>query len=152
MKHSLSILLLFISICPVFGATTAENDTLLRVLREELAADFAELQQQDVKPYFMSFRVQETHRTIIASTFGFLANSNQEHYRMFYPQIRVGSPELDNFKFSNQSSVGSSALPLGNGSAEALRAAMWLPMISAYDRASNAYRSAQSKLRSPVPR
>ena len=66
MKHNLCILLLFISIYPVFGATTAENDTLLRVLREELAADFAELQQQDVKPYFMSFRVQETHRAISA--------------------------------------------------------------------------------------
>ena len=40
-------------------AQTADNDTLLLVLREELAADFQELQQQDVKPYFMSFRVHE---------------------------------------------------------------------------------------------
>ena len=59
------------------AARTAENDTLLSVLREALVADFSELQQQDVKPYFMSFRVLETHRTNIASTFGFLANSNQ---------------------------------------------------------------------------
>ena len=83
MKHRLSILLLVISICPVFGVTTAENDTLLRVLREELAADFTELQKQDVKPYFMSFRVQETHKTVISATFGFRGNSTQEHYRRF---------------------------------------------------------------------
>lgn len=148
MKRIACILLIsFFALC-VGAVPTAETDTLLRVLREELAADFDELQQQDVKPYFMSFRVLETWEADIVASFGFLYNSHQRHNRTFTPQVRVGSPELDNFKFSNQSSVGLSALPLGNGSAEALRAAMWLPMISAYDRASNAYRSAQSKLRS----
>ena len=147
MKHNLCILLLFISIYPVFGATTAENDTLLRVLREELAADFAELQQQDVKPYFMSFRVQETHRAIIASTFGFLANSNQERVRLFTPQIRVGSAELDNFKFNPQSSVGSVQLPLTDASPDAFRATIWSHMLNAYDRVANEYRSVQNRLR-----
>ena len=147
MKHNLCILLLFISIYPVFGATTAENDTLLRVLREELAADFAELQQQDVKPYFMSFRVQETHRAIIASTFGFLANSNQERVRQFTPQIRVGSAELDNFKFNPQSSVGSVQLPLTDASPDAFRATIWSHMLNAYDRVANEYRSVQNRLR-----
>ncbi len=147
MKHSLSILLLVISICPVFGVTTAENDTLLRVLREELAADFTELQKQDVKPYFMSFRVQETHKTVISATFGFLGNSTQEHYRMFYPQIRVGSPELDNFKFNPQSSVGSSDLPFTDASPDAFRSIIWKQMLKAYDRVANEYRSVQNRLR-----
>lgn len=147
MKHNLCILLLVVSICPVFGATTAENDTLLSVLREELAADFAELQQQDVKPYFMSFRVQETHRAIIASTFGFLANSNQERVRLFTPQIRVGSAELDNFKFNPQSSVGSVQLPLTDASPDAFRATIWSHMLNAYDRVANEYRSVQNRLR-----
>ncbi|MBR1682305.1 MAG: hypothetical protein IJ767_02890 [Bacteroidaceae bacterium] len=58
-KH-LFTLFFFISLTThAFSASTAENDTLLRVLREELSADFDELQQQDVKPYFISFRVQE---------------------------------------------------------------------------------------------
>ena len=147
MKHSLYILLLSISICPVFGATTAENDTLLRVLREELAADFTELQQQDVKPYFMSFRVQETYKVNVAASFGFLATSKTEHDRVFMPQIRVGSPELDNFKFSPQGSHGSIAIPLKDSSPDAIRACIWLQMLSAYDRATSSYRNVQSRLR-----
>ena len=121
MKRIACILLIsFFALC-VGAVPTAETDTLLRVLREELAADFDELQQQDVKPYFMSFRVLETWEADIVASFGFLYNSHQRHNRTFTPQVRVGSPELDNFKFSNQSSVGSSALSLGNGSADASR-------------------------------
>ncbi|MBO4801497.1 MAG: hypothetical protein J5545_06470 [Bacteroidaceae bacterium] len=129
-------------------AQTADNDTLLRVLREELNADFQELQQQDVKPYFMSFRVQESWNARIAATFGFLGTSLQDHTRTFTPQVRVGTPELDNFKFNNQSRSGSQTLPLADASIDALRVAIWTQMLTAYDRASTAYRDAQSRLRS----
>ena len=142
--------LFFLSIfaqTPLSSATTAENDTLLRVLREELAADFLELQQQDVKPYFMSFSVQENWTTQIAASFGFLGTSIQDHERMFTPQIRVGSPELDNFKFNNQSNGGSTALPLTDASPDALRTAIWMQMLNAYDRATNDYRNVQNRLR-----
>ncbi len=148
MKHSLCILLLSISICPVFGATTAENDTLLSALREELAADFAELQQQDVKPYFMSFRVQESWNARIVATFGYLGASRQEHTRTFTPQIRVGSPELDNFKFNSQSRVSTKVLPLTDASPAAIRSAVWLHMLNAYDQVVSSYRNAQNRLRS----
>ncbi|MBQ7180279.1 MAG: hypothetical protein IJR87_03195 [Bacteroidaceae bacterium] len=147
MKHFISIILLICAF-PASGSVTAETDTLLRVLREELAADFAELQLQDVKPYFISFRVQETWTASITSDFGYLGRSQQEHKRWFTPQIRVGSPELDNYKFNNQSNGGANAIPLTDASPDALRAAIWLPMITAYDRVSNAYRNAQNRLRS----
>ena len=137
-------LLLFLFACPVF----AESDTLLRILREELAADFEELQQQDVKPYFISFRVHEKWDADIAASFGFLGTSNQDHTRTFTPQVRVGSPELDNFKFNNQSRSGSQPLPLTDASTDALRVAIWTQMLTAYDRATSTYRDAQSRLRS----
>ena len=69
---SLFILLVFAVTSPVASATTADSDTLLRVLREELTADFDELQQQDLKPYFMSFRVQESFDARIIATCGYL--------------------------------------------------------------------------------
>ena len=133
----------------VAGATaqTASNDTLLNVLREELAADFAELQQQDVKPYFMSFRVLESYTTSIAATFGYLGTSAQAHERIFAPQIRVGSPELDNFKFNPQSSVGSTQIPLTDASPDAFRTTIWEHMLNAYDRVANEYRNVQNRLR-----
>ena len=147
MKHLFFSFLFFLGSSQIFAASSAENDTLLNVLREELTADFTELQKQDVKPYFMSFRVLETHKTSIVSTFGFLANSNQEHLRMFSPQIRVGSPELDNFKFNAQSSVGSIPLPLTDASPDAFRAIIWTHMLNAYDRVANEYRNVQNRLR-----
>nr|MCR4920971.1 TldD/PmbA family protein [Bacteroidaceae bacterium] len=72
MKQLIHILCLLCLAFPVSAVPTAETDTLLRVLREELAADFSELQQQDVKPYFMSFRVQETWKANIIASFGYL--------------------------------------------------------------------------------
>ncbi|MBQ9284956.1 MAG: hypothetical protein IJ209_01540 [Bacteroidaceae bacterium] len=132
----------------VAAAQTAETDTLLRILREELAADFEELQQQDVQPYFISFRVQERWDADIAASFGFLGTSNQDHTRTFTPQVRVGSPELDNFKFNNQSRSGLQPLPLTDASTDALRVAIWTQMLTAYDRATSTYRDAQSRLRS----
>ena len=148
MKHLFFSFLIFIGSSQAFAASTAENDTLLRILREELAADFEELQQQDVKPYFMSFRVHERWDTRIAATFGFLGTSYQDHTRTFTPQVRVGTPELDNFKFNNQSRSGNQPLPLTDTSTDALRVAIWTQMLTAYDRATAAHRDAQSRLRS----
>ena len=130
------------------AAQTAEEDTLLRVLREELSADFQELQKQELKPYFMSFRVQESHNAAIAATFGYLGTSIQQHTRTFTPQIRVGTPELDNFKFDNQSNEGSMSLPLTDASPDAIRTMTWTRMLYAYDRVVAAYRNAQNRLRS----
>lgn len=130
------------------AAQTAETDTLLRVLREELAADFQELQNQELKPYFMSFRVQESHNAAIAATFGYLGTSIQQHTRTFTPQIRVGTPELDNFKFDNQSNEGGIALPLTDSSPDAIRTMIWTQMLNSYDRVVSAYRNVQNRLRS----
>lgn len=147
--HGVGLLLLCLFLSSHTSAsTTADNDTLLRVLREELSADFAELQKQDIKPYFMSFRVQESFTTRITASFGFLGISNQNHSRTFTPQVRVGTPELDNFKFNNQSRSGTQPLPLTDASTDALRVAIWSQMLTAYDRATAAYRDAQNRLRS----
>ena len=145
-RHIFIVLLL--ATFPVFGKATVENDTLLRVLSEELFADFSELQKQDVKPYFMSFRVQETHAVVIAATNGFLATSQNERKRTFTPQLRLGSPQLDNFKFNNQSHAGMFALPLTDASSSALRSAIWVQMLQTYDRATQEYRNVQNRLRS----
>ena len=147
MRKLLFIALLFAAF-PELGKASVENDTLLRVLREELVADFSELQKQDVKPYFMSFRVQETQAVSITSTNGFLGASFNDRKRTFTPQVRLGSAELDNFKFNNQAHAGQCALPLTNASSLALRSAIWLQMLQTYDRAAREYRNVQNRLRS----
>ena len=152
LRKLFALSLLVLAVAPAAAQTpdaqTMESDTLLRVLREELTADFNELQQQELKPYFISFRVQESWNARIIATFGYLGASHQEHTRTFTPQIRVGSPELDNFKFNNQSNEGAKDLPLTDASPAALRSAIWLHMLSAYDRVVSAYRNTQNLLRS----
>ncbi len=97
-KKLLNVFILFLLPLCATHAITANEDTLLKVLREELAADMAELQQQEQKPYWMSFFVEDSHIASVIATFGSLGNSGQEHTRTFMPQIRIGSPEIDNYK------------------------------------------------------
>ena len=148
MRSLITLLLLLSTALSASAQQTADNDTLLRVLREELVADFSELQKQDIKPYFISFRVQESFTTRVIASFGFLGISNQNHSRTFTPQIRVGTPEFDNFKFNNQSHGGSQPLPLIDASTDAFRVAIWSQMLTAYERATSAYRDAQNRLHS----
>ena len=100
-KKLLNAFILFLLPLCATHAITANEDTLLRVLQEELAADMAELQQQEQKPYWMSFFVEDSHIASVIATFGSLGNSGQEHTRTFMPQIRIGSPEIDNYKSNN---------------------------------------------------
>ena len=146
-RHSI-ILLVLILASAASARPTAESDTLLRVLREELEADFTELQKQEVKPYFMSFRVQETWKADIMASFGYLRISQQKHTRTFTPQIRVGSPELDNFKFQMQPWIDRPELPLTDATPDALRIRIWMNTLDAYQQATNDYREVQRRLRS----
>lgn len=114
-----------------------QNDTLLTILQQELQADMAELSRQDIKPYFMSFRVLDSYQTGIRASFGSLQASVQQHHRSFTPQLRVGTPELDNFKFDTQGSGqarngNGSTLPLDCSSADAIRQNIWSETLRRY--------------------
>ena len=116
---------------------SVQADTLLTILQQELQADMAELSRQDIKPYFMSFRVLDTYQAGIRASFGSLQASVQQHRRSFTPQLRVGSPELDNFKFDTQGSGqarngSGSTLPLDCSSADAIRQNIWGETLRRY--------------------
>ena len=82
-------------------ASAQQQDKLLALLRDRLKYNFSQLQKQTVKPYFMSYRVEDNATRTITSTFGVLNGNNASHVRSFIPQVRVGSMALDNYKNDN---------------------------------------------------
>ena len=82
-------------------AQTEQSDSVLRTLKEELNYSMAQLKQKPVPAYFMSLRMQDSQTLSINSDFG-SASVNDNHSRVIVPNIRIGSKELDNYKFENQ--------------------------------------------------
>lgn len=59
------------------------------------------LSKQKTAPYFMSLRLQDSKIVVVQSNLG-VASADSSRQRMVTPQIRLGSYELDNFKYKNQ--------------------------------------------------
>ena len=132
---SFSLLLLFGAVSNIFGS--AEKDTLLTIMKQELAADMQELQQQDIKPYFMSFRAEDDYEVGIYTSYGTLLGSQENHVRTFVPQLRLGSPQLDNFKYETQGSDNGSysTIPTNCASRDAIRQNIWDQTLRRYKTA-----------------
>ena len=84
----------------------------MQVLKQELEYNLQELKKQDSAPYYMNLRVMDDYSVSVTSSFGAVANTSENRTRMLVPQIRLGSPELDNFKYNDQG-VPSGALAKG---------------------------------------
>lgn len=134
------------------GRAQVKQDTLLRVMHEELDADMAELQAQPLPPYFMSFRAFDNYKVDIGANFGVLHHSQEARTRTFTPQIRLGDMELDNFKYTTQGMpaqrqrpVAPMNLPLDNRNEMSIRQSIWAETLKRYQAASSTYQDAQSR-------
>jgi len=97
MRILLSSFLLLMASCGL-KAQTEQSDSILRTLKEELNYSMVQLKQKAVPSYFMSLRMQDIQSLTISSIFG-SASVNDNHTRFVVPNIRIGSKELDNYKF-----------------------------------------------------
>ena len=79
------------SLLSVHTLYAQEQDKLLQLLKQELAADMQELQKQENPPYHMNFRVMDDRTVNISSSFGATMMSVEQHSRSMVPQIRVDS-------------------------------------------------------------
>lgn len=146
----ITCLLLLVFIPGVFAQ---QDDKLLRLLKDELNKEMQELQKQETPPYHMNFRVMDNRVVSIAADFGVLQGTVERHTRTLVPQIRVGSRELDNFKYnpmgSPQTTRTSSSvafLPVeGDDCEEAICQAIWAEVLSRYDFAVQSYQQVKTK-------
>lgn len=130
----------------------ASSDKLLSVLKTELTHNYAELQKQQVKPYFMSYRAEDVYKHVISSSFGKTSSDNVSRTRSVTPQIRLGDMKFDNFKYNSQcmpSRNGRSAatvtIPYDDNAVNGITTNIWNATCSRYDYSLMAYEQAKSK-------
>ncbi len=136
-------LLVLINVLP--SLTAAQNATLIRAMQDEMTRSKQDLQLETLeKPYFISYRIDESHSQSVRATFGSLLGSNQSHYRILTVEIRIGDYSFDNTNFHTYSSGnsnmvsmyygGRTALPLEDNYLE-LRRQLWLATDVIYKKA-----------------
>ena len=123
-------------------AQTEQSDSVLRTLKEELNYSMAQLKQKPVPAYFMSLRMQDSQTLTINSDLG-AASVNDNHSRFIVPNIRIGSKELDNYKFENQGIEQAN----NGGPLRQYRDEIWYASMNRYRTAVKRYEEAVAKSR-----
>ncbi len=138
MKTFLLILLI------LFVQIESKADLVLNAAEKELTRSMNELSSQDNPPYYISYNITDSRKTVIKSTFGKLISSDTDEQRILDIDLRVGSYQLDNthiirgnpFNFSF--SGGLNMLPIEDNE-EAIRAKIWFATDKEYKDAIERY-------------
>jgi predicted Zn-dependent protease len=133
-----------LSLLFIFSFSQAQEDIVMKAMSDELARSMAKLQLEKLeKPYFISYRVQESQHIRIVAGFGGLLQSSESRSRFLKVEVRVGSPSLDNTGFRSRSLVSGGMIPVIGGIIEMplddnyneLRRQIWLATDAVYKKA-----------------
>jgi predicted Zn-dependent protease len=108
----LCCLLFFAGSMTLYAQKDAENDALLQLLRQEMQQQFDSLQKADHPPYYMAYRVNETTEHLMTANFGQIYANNSSKTAFLTIEIRVGSPETDNYHYFNNRNTYLKQIPL----------------------------------------
>lgn len=108
----LCCLLFFAGSTTLYAQKEAENDALLQLLRQEMQQQFDSLQKTDHPPYYMAYRVNETTEHLMTANFGQIYANNSSKTAFLTIEIRVGSPETDNYHYFNNRNTYLKQIPL----------------------------------------
>ncbi|MCQ2117493.1 MAG: metallopeptidase TldD-related protein [Bacteroidales bacterium] len=128
------------------------RDSIVRTMQEEIKASMEQLAAKEVPAYYMSLRLNDKHQIAITSEYG-VASTRNERTCNLTPQVRVGSPETDNFKYESQSwnethyEIDSYPVPYSGNTIAALKQGIWQKTMERYDIALGNYDSAISKMK-----
>lgn len=158
MKKTIALFAVLMMACvSAIEVKAQQNDWLLDVLRTEMNREFTQLQQQEVKPYYISFRINDYCRTNIQSNMGHNVMAQTSEGRSFTPQIRMGNKHIDNYKFTTQGSAQAqqrqaqvAALPYADATKENIASAIWTEMRNRYEFATKVYQETKAKIETEV--
>ena len=112
-----------------------------------------QLKEKPVPAYFMSLRMQDSQSLLINSVFG-SASVSDNHSRFIVPNIRIGSKELDNYKYENQGiedaynrSAQGDGVAISGGPLRQYRDEIWHASMKRYRTAVKRYEEAVAKSR-----
>lgn len=130
----MKLLALFPLIAAVISPSSGTGDDVFRALEDELHR-MPQLQVGSApSPFFSSYSVHETREFVVAASLGGLTERVDDHRRYLVPDIRIGTPKIDNTNFFSApvSAVQvNGALPI-DSSYPALRRTIWLLTDKAY--------------------
>ena len=145
-KHLLLFVFSYISFACNTHAESYAHDTLVNVLRNEVQFYFDKLKNKETPAYFISLRVVDNKRLFLSSDFG-LSSMDENHTRILTPQVRVGSPDLDNFAYLAQNRPSSTftyerpstSLPLDCDAIPVIKEVVWNGILERYETAVKTY-------------
>jgi predicted Zn-dependent protease len=116
------------------------DDVVFRAMRDELARSMSQLRLENLeKPYFISYRVEETRSQQVAAQFGATLGRSEGRNRAVAIEVRVGSPALDNTNFAGGFG-GTTAVSLAtDDNYDVLRRQLWLATDRAYKAAAEQF-------------
>lgn len=125
------------------------EDVLVNALKDELSRSLSELQLEDEpKPYFISYAVNESRSTSVTAVLGAKTAENSLVQRLLSVSIRVGDASLDNSNFGSPGLlVYTTNLPVTD-SYDELRRVIWQATDTAYKEAVSTLASKKTALES----
>ena len=156
-KHLLLFVFFYISFVCNTHAESYAHDTLVNVLRNEVQFYFDKLKNKETPAYFISLRVVDNKRLFLSSDFG-LSSMDENHTRILTPQVRVGSPDLDNFAYLAQNRPSSTftyerpstSLPLDCDAIPVIKEVVWNGILERYEAAVKIYQQMKASQKTNV--
>ncbi len=149
MRSRIAALLLVLLLGTLFGTlfatfAQAQDDVVMRAMKDELARSVAQLQLQKMdKPYFLAYRMDEINQNSISATLGSLTQDQPLRMRMIGVEVRVGDYALDNSNYLSSRMFGGGRAGFLSGISQApldddyqqIRRDFWLATDSQYKKA-----------------
>ena len=155
MKKKILLTLLMLVGIVYAKAQSIENDKVVNAMKEEMDYNLKELAKQQIPAYFLSLRLVCNKNIGVESNMG-KSVSFESSNSGITPQVRVGSMDVDNFKYKNQGTQsqrrdeGAHSVPVTQGNLMPYRLAIWRETISRYRIAVRNYHEALSKMQTNV--
>ena len=149
MRSRIAALLLVLLLGTLFGTlfatfAQAQDDVVMRAMKDELARSVAQLQLQKMdKPYFLAYRMDEINQNSISAMLGSLTQDQPLRMRMIGVEVRVGDYALDNSNYLSSRMFGGGRGGFLSGISQApldddyqqIRRDFWLATDSQYKKA-----------------
>ncbi|HEX6225811.1 MAG TPA: metallopeptidase TldD-related protein [Chryseolinea sp.] len=128
----------------------AQQDDLLVIVESELNREMTEFKKLSQPPYFLAYRIYDSHSGYLSSSFGSLVGSDTDHSRILVTDVKVGDYSFDsshpitNYEdFDGYDMPGGRAaveLPLDN-KPEAIKLILWQQTQNSYRQSLNFFKA-----------
>ncbi|MFW5759576.1 MAG: metallopeptidase TldD-related protein [Cyclobacteriaceae bacterium] len=147
MKNILSLIFLLSIITGQLYAQFEKDSIIVKAMQDELARNIEQLSYKDYeKPFFIAYSIGDIEFLYANASLGALINSNENRMREVYGRLMVGSYELNDENFVDESNgrqnqfATSSPLPIENDYL-GIRRSLWTISNNMYKSAASTYKN-----------